>query len=197
MRIIILLAGLGLLQFCVAAKGADDAVAIDDTTNSASATGTSGFLDIAWGSSVAEVKTAMAARQEIVFSRESTDGLEYGGGTFAGVPVDIWQLGFVDGKFCKAAVSFEYPVNYIKGVWAADKLEEALTEPLDQKYGKVKREHAPESITLSWSTGKDDTSPNLETITLFHSWNAHIMRLTYSNDRLEMGSSVMVDPSDL
>jgi hypothetical protein len=71
--------------------------------------GPTGFLEIAWGDDTAKAKQVMKERVGVKLLRESADELLYGGGTCAGLPVEVWRLRFVSGNFTKHRCHLNFP----------------------------------------------------------------------------------------
>jgi hypothetical protein len=139
----------------------------------------------------------MAGHGDVAFCRENPEAIEYGGGTFAGVPVQFWRFDFLKGKFSGVQVTFEYPHGYTDQGWPGDILTDALTSALTQKYGNPKTDRTSESVTRSWSYPKGASGSDLETITLMQSWSSSVVRLNYRNGFQETGGVPNQNPDDL
>lgn len=65
-----------------------------------------GFAEIAWGTPSDRAKTAMLAKPSVVATPPGADGnmMAFAGGTFAGAPVEFWELYFTKNRLSKGIV---------------------------------------------------------------------------------------------
>jgi len=162
-------------------------------------TASTAFLDIPWGAGAPDARTAMAKRTDVTFIRSSPTQLEYAGGKFAGIPVEIWRLNFAKGKFCSAGVSFEIPSSHVQGNWNGSDIIAGLKKLLSDKYGEPKSNQTSTHLTHIWSISTDPLSKDSETIDLYDNWDAHIVNLTYTSPYFQNihGAAPAVDATDL
>jgi hypothetical protein len=144
--------------------------------------GPTGFLEIAWGDDTAKAKQVMKERVGVKLLRESADELLYGGGTCAGLPVEVWRLRFVSGKFYQASVSFEFPVTFNDKGSVSDKINDALRGQIVERYGELGfNNSSAEHNQQNWLFPETKESKGEKEITLNYGWSAGVLAVCYTN----------------
>jgi len=163
-------------------------------------TGTGGVLGIVWGSVPSQAKSAMEGHPQFKLMRSSPEQIEYVGGTFAGIPVEMLRLDFVKGRFATAEITFEIPNIRRDTGWAGSVVVEAVRNALKEKYGEPNSVNTGQHQSDRWNVGETAGSKDAEKIELYDGWNAQVVKLIYNGiyfQRLDAPEAADVKPDDL
>jgi hypothetical protein len=141
----------------------------------------------------------MAKRDGVALLRENPDELLYGGGTCAGVPVEVWRLRFENGKFYQASVSFEFPVAFNDKGSVSDKINDALRGLIVERYGdRGFNDSSSEHNMQNWSFPETPGNKGEKVVQLDYDWVAGVLAVCYTNRYYEgLVNPVKVTPGDL
>jgi hypothetical protein len=155
-------------------------------------------LDIQWGTSVADAKDLLNQRTDISGLEETTAGLNFTGGIFAGIPVKEWRFDFAGGKFSEAVITFVYPRGRVGKVLGSDLMYDNLKKLISDKYGGEGAFSGGANSghnTMVWTFPDSPASKGVKNIKLTYNWNGRAMTITYINQFYE--SSVAAAAHDL
>ena len=143
------------------------------------------FLDIPWGSPVAEVKRKMAQRAGLTLKEESATKIVFQGGTFADYPAERFELDLLGGRFSKGKVFVVIPAGNGKdGAPLRNHQFEDIFKSLSTKYGKGVRTGDANHTEGNWNWPVNDSltgEKRLIRIRLCYSWEPYEFTLSYSN----------------
>lgn len=151
-----------------------------------------GFLDIKWGTSIADATKAMSAKQGL---RPATDPegvnagnrIYYEGGTFVGKPALQWGLDFVGDKMYRGAVVLKPSTTREKDF---DELKKLLTA----KYGPpTQTRKEGEDSKLVWKFPHSTFHPLVETLTCWSFKSGKGIKLIYENETLKKAGGAPAD----